>query len=136
MKKYYAWILVIIFVLSMVFIKPWKWHLNVHHSHKSLSQMLELNSTQLEYEKMLRSENQKELKPILFKLEKSTKIYKKLLKDRADSVLILAQKKKIDNLYKKYNEIQKLHMKQFENILTDEQKQKFKLIRAQLFLKD
>jgi hypothetical protein len=136
MKKYYVWILVIIFVLSMVFIKPWRWHLNVHHNHKSLSQMLELNSTQLEYEKMLRSENQKELKPILFKLEKSTKIYKKLVKDRADSTLILEQKKKIDNLYKKYNEIQKLHMKQFENILTDEQKQKFKLIRAQLFLKD
>ena len=134
MKKFL--ISLLIFTSLMVLIKPWKWHVHIHNNHKTIAQMLELTSRQTEYEKMLKEENIKEVKPVLAELEKTTKIYKELIKNKADNDLIIAEKKKIDNLYKKYSEIQKNHMEQFEKMLTKVQKNKFLVIRTQLFLKD
>lgn len=125
----------LIFISLMVLIKPWKLHVHVHNNHKTIAEMLDLTSRQTEYEKMLKEENVKDVKPILSELEKTTKLYKELVKNKADNDLIIAEKKKIDNLYKKYSEIQKNHMEQFEKILTKEQKNKFLVIRTQLFFK-
>ncbi|MEI7473987.1 MAG: hypothetical protein WCK67_04340 [bacterium] len=126
----------IIFVLIMLIAKPWHWNFHIRFGHKTIAQVLELNKNQIEYEKMLKAENTEEITPLLEKLDKNTKLYKILINNHSDEKVIQKQKEVIDNLYKKYTDIQNLHMQKFENILTKEQKIKFKMIRTQLFLKN
>jgi hypothetical protein len=134
MKKFL--LLTLIFILVMFLIKPWDWQIHVRNSHKTLAQMLELNSRQVEYEKLLKEENRRQVRPVLLEIEKTTKEYKQLIINKADSAVLVAEKKKIDRLHEKYNKIQRDHMEKFEKILTVDQNKKFKIIKTQLFLKD
>jgi|GEM_PF-6512506 len=119
----------------MFLLEPWDWQIRMHNNHKTLIQMLDLSSRQIEYEELIREESRQQVKPILLELEKTTKEYKELIKNKADSNAIIDKKKKIDKLQKKYNKIQKEYMERLKKILTPEQNKKFKIIRTQLFLK-
>ena len=127
--------LLIIFA-AIFFIKPWSWHVHFHKNHKTLTQQLELTKEQVEFEKLLRKENQIEINKILIQLEPEVKSYKHLIAIKANTKIILEKKEIINKLDEKYNNIQKNHMIQFEKILTKEQKDKFKQIRTKLFIND
>jgi len=132
MKKIILFILLI--VLAIMLVNPIR--LQFSHKHKTLAERLELSQEQIKFEQILRQENRNECKPILLKLEKNSKQYKALINHKANSKKIIAKKEEINLLSEKYNNIQKEHLQKFEKILSKEQKEKFKRIRAQLFLAD
>jgi len=120
----------------ILLIKPWNWHVSVHKTHKTLAQQLELTKEQIEFEKLLRKENQTEIKIVLQQLEPEVKSYKHLIVTKANTKLILEKKEIINKLNEKYNDIQNQHMIEFEKILNKDQKEKFKQIRTHLFIND
>lgn len=130
MKKFILFILLIVLVLMIV--KPV--HLNISHRHKTLAQRLELTTEQIKFEEILRAENRKESKPILIKIDKTSKEYKMLINKKASSKEIIAKKEELNNLSDQYNNIQKDHLLKFGKILNKTQKEKFKQLRTQLFL--
>lgn len=134
MKKNIFTFLIILGVIFLI--KPWNWHVHFNKNPKTLAQHLELTKQQIVFEKLMRKENQKEIKPVLEKLEIETKSYKRLVARKADQNVINAEKEVINKLDEKYNDIQKKHMIQFEKILTKEQKDKFKRLRTRLFISE
>lgn len=130
-------VIITVIVLSvLLFTKHSGIHISFKHQHKTLAQQLELTSQQISIENSLRNETHKELEPVIKQLEIEQKKYNKLVKRKASSKKLIFQKKVIDKLVVKYNEIHTHHLKHFEQMLNNEQKAKFTQIKARLFLSD
>lgn len=129
-------IIILIVLAGFTFVNTTGMHVSFHKNHKTIAQRLELTKEQIAYEKVLREQTKNQLKPLVKKLDDEHDHYNHLVKTNAYSGQIIEEKKKIEELSFKYNEIHKNHMKKFEQILTKEQSVKFNRLRKQLFLED